>query len=405
MHIMTLMSGTIVAQIIMFAFMPILTRLYTPSEFGTYALFFSIITVISVISSWKYDQAIMLPKSDRDAQALIFLSVLITMVMVGITAFLLGLFYKPLILYYKELKDVIWMIPIGILLTGLNQIAIAYTSRRQYYKKLASTRVVISATTVSVQSVSKYMLKMDGLIFGKLLADLIALVLLIEQHLKRQTIRLRHISRRRVYANAKRYETFPKYESLSGFINEASQMLPVFLLTYLYSAEVSGLYALTVRVLQVPVTLIGSATRQVYYQRASKMFAAGENIYDIYLKTTISLLRIFFIPLTIILIFGKSLFGFVFGEEWAVSGEYAQVLIIWFLFIFINSPTMISYSILRIQKVAVIVQLISIILKILALYIGYWYESVYLSIVFFMIASVVSSLINMAIIYMRIRKI
>ncbi len=403
MHIITLMSGTILAQVIMFIFMPILTRLYTPSDFGAYALFFSIVTVIGAASSWKYDQAIMLPESARDAQSLVFLSTMITIAMVLFVVIVLYLSYDLFILYFEVLSDVIWILPVGILLVGLNQIANAFTSRHQFYKKLASTRVVISTVTVSVQSISQYAYKIDGLIFGKLLADAVALFLLVKYHMHRKTVLLRYISYRRIYANARKYNKFPKYEALAGFINGASQMIPVFILTYLYSAEIAGLYALTVRVLQVPVTLIGGATRQVFFQRASKMYAAGEDIFKIYTNTTLTLIKIFIIPLFIFLFFGESLFSFVFGDEWKMSGKFAQILIVWFFFIFINSPSMISYSILGLQKTALVLQSISMTMMVLGMYIGYWNESLYMSIVLFVLVSVIASIINMSIIFTRLR--
>jgi len=89
MQIITLMSGTLIAQVIMFISIPILTRLYTPTEFGLYSTFTAVITIIGSISSLKYDQAIMLPKRDKDAEALLFLSTILTIVMTIISILLL----------------------------------------------------------------------------------------------------------------------------------------------------------------------------------------------------------------------------------------------------------------------------------------------------------------------------
>lgn len=399
MQIMTLMSGTIISQVVMFAFMPILTRLYTPGEFGIYSLFFAVTGILGVVSSWKYDQAIMLPKSDKDAQALIFLSIMITLGMAVLSAAGLFVFYDFFLSYFEGLAHVIWMIPIGILLIGLIDIFTAYTSRKQYYKQLASVRVVNTMSVVSFQGASKYLLSFDGLIFGKLFADTITLLLFLKYHIKKQTLQLRSISRRRMQVNAKRYENYPKYTSFGALMNTLSANVPVLLLTSFYSVEAAGLYALTVRVLQVPVRLIGGSTREVYYQRASRMYASGENIFNLYKKTTLALLKIFIIPFIVFFLFGESMFSFIFGEEWNTSGTFAQILIFWFLFLFINSPTMISFDILMLQKLSLLIQIISLSVRILSLYIGYWYESIYISILLFTLASVLSNIVNMSIIY------
>ena len=331
MQIATLMSGTIVSQAIMFLFMPILTRLYTPSEFGVYSLFFSVTVVLGLVAGWKYDQAIMLPKLDKDAQALVYLSILITFFMVTLVSLGLFLFYDFFVSYFEKLSYVIWMIPIGILLISFIQIFSAYTSRHQNYKDLATVRVTNTLTTVTIQSISKYVMKLDGLIIGKLIADMVTVLLLITHHIKKQNLQLKSFSQRRIRVNAKKYENFPKYTSFGGFFNEFSQNMPILLLTSLFSIEAAGFYALTVRILQVPISLIGRSTREVYYQKASKMYAAGEDIFDLYKKTTLGLLKIFIIPFFTFLLFGEYLFSFIFGNEWTTSGKFAQILVFWFL--------------------------------------------------------------------------
>lgn len=404
MQIATLMSGTILSQALMFLFMPILTRLYTPAEFGVYSLFFAVTAILGLTSSWKYDQAIMLPRSDKDAQALVFLSLVITFIMVILISIGLFLFYDRIVIYFENASYVIWLIPIGVLLIGLIQIFSSYTSRHQYYKGLATARVANTVTAVGIQSVSKYSMNMDGLIVGKLVADLVTLVLLVREHVKRQHLQLLSLSRRRLRVNAKKYENFPKYTSFGGFINEFSQNLPILLLTSLFSVEIAGFYALTVRILQVPTSLIGKSTREVFYQRASKMHAAGEDIYELYKKTTLALLKIFIVPFFLFLLSGEYLFGFIFGDEWSTSGVFSQLLIFWFLFLFINSPSMISFDILGLQRLSLIIQIVSVIFKIGAFYIGYWYDSFYMSIALFSLVSAISNIVIIVMIAKLLRR-
>jgi len=171
-----------------------------------------------------------------------------------------------------------------------------------------------------------------------------------------------------------------------------------------YSAEVAGLYALTIRVLQVPVGLIGSSTREVYYQKASKMYAAGKSIFSLYLKTTLGLLKIFIVPFFVVLLFGEYLFTFVFGEQWAMSGTFAQILILWFLFLFINSPSIATFSILNLQKIEMKVGIISVFFRFSSIYAGYYFFDSYItSIVFFVITSVVVNVFSILYIYVKLK--
>lgn len=404
MQIMTLMSGTLIAQIVMLAFIPILTRLYTPGELGIYSLFFSVVSIFGLVSSWKYDQAIMLPKSDKDAQALVFLSVLITLGMVCLVTLGLWLFNDFFISYFNGLSYVVWMIPFGVLLIGLLQIFNAYSSRHQFYKKMATVRIANSFTLVGVQSFSRYLFKFDGLIIGKILADVFSLFLLLKFHIGKQTLQLKSLSRRRLRTNAKRHDHFPKYQSFTVFLNTASQQIPVLLFASLYSVEIVGYYALATRVLHVPTSLIGASTREVYYQRASKMYAAGENIFNLYTKTTLGLLKIFIIPFLTVLFFGEYLFSFIFGNVWSDSGTLAQILIFWTLFGFINSPSIMTYSILSLQNIQMKLEIFTVFLRFISIYAGfYFFDSYFVSIILFVISSVVVNIFAILFIYFKLK--
>jgi O-antigen/teichoic acid export membrane protein len=405
LHIITLMSGTLIAQIVTLAFIPIITRLYTPSEFGLYSLFLSIVSVLGLISSWKYDQAIMLPKSDKDAQALLFLSLIITFAMVFFVSLVLIIFHNFFINYFHGNTLLIWLIPIGITLLGTLQIFNAYSSRKQFYRQLATIKITNSFTISSVQSISKYFLQFNGLVFGKLIADTLSLLLLLRFHILKNTLQLKVVSKKRILVNAKKHNHFPKYQSFTVFLNATSQNLPVFLLASLYSPEIAGYYALTMRVLQVPSSMIGSSTRTVYYQKASKMYANGKNIFNLYKKTTLALLKIFIIPFTIILFFGEDLFSFIFGNKWLTAGTISQILIFWTFIGFINSPSVMTYSILKLQKVQMKVEFISVFLRFSTLYAGYYFFNSYIySITLFVTTSILTNIFIIMYVYLKLSK-
>ncbi|NEW61116.1 oligosaccharide flippase family protein, partial [Sulfurovum sp. bin170] len=363
-QIATLMSGTLMAQALMFAFIPILTRIYTPTEFGLYSLFFLISSMIGEVSSLRYEQAIMLPKSDIDAQTLVFLSVAVTFIITTIVTLVIVLFYDLFLNYFNGLVYLVWLLPPSILILGLTQIFDTYSTRRQLYKKIATVRVVESVTTIGTQWSSRYLFALDGLIVGKLISNFFVLYQFLHFHIKetlqnsleaealapnntrlkpsvplhfhikKQTLGVRYLTKRRLKANIKRHDSFPKYFTFSSLLNSFSQNIPIFLFSMLFSPAIAGFYGLTARVMQVPILLISGSTRRVFYQKASQMYANGENIREIYLKTTIGLIKLFILPLFIILLFGEEIFVLIFSNKWAESGVIAQITIIWFMFAF-----------------------------------------------------------------------
>src|SRR5664280_2838329 len=72
-----LISGTALAQLIPILLQPILRRYYTPDIFGAYSVYFSIVGILAIVSSFKYELAIILPRTDKEAANIFFLSALI----------------------------------------------------------------------------------------------------------------------------------------------------------------------------------------------------------------------------------------------------------------------------------------------------------------------------------------
>jgi O-antigen/teichoic acid export membrane protein len=399
------MSGTLIAQIVMFMFIPILTRLYTPSEFGLYSIFFALSSMIGMVSSANYEQAIVLPKFNRDAQALVFLSILITLFVVVVLSIVLIIFYDFFIEYFKNCTYLVWLLPFSTLIIGLIHIFDAYSTRMEFYKEIAKVKVVVSLSTVTTQSISRYIFNLNGLVIGKVISDFLGVIILIRFHIRKQTLRLKYISKRDLKLNMKRYDNFPKYQSLSTLINSFSQNIPLLMFTSLFSPAIAGFYSLTHRAMQTPLTLVSSSTKSVFYQKASKMYVEGKDIYPLYFKTTMGLLKLFIIPLTIILLFGEELFVFVFGQEWSQSGVIAQIVIFWFMFGFISPPTTVMFNIYKLQHIRLMIQIFTLGIRILSIYIGYYFfDSYIVSLILFVIVGVLHNTGIMIYIYKKIDK-
>jgi len=399
------MSGTLMAQVVLLAFIPILTRLYSPTEFGNYSLFFILSTIIGSISSLRYEQAIMLPKSDRDAQVLLFISALLTVAVSLLLSVLLFIFYEFFLDYFNTITYLVWLLPFSVLITGLVQIFNSYSTRKKFYKKMAGVKVVESISTVGLQGISRYFFALDGLIVGKFFSNLYTLYLLIAYHLKKQTLQLKHFTKRRAKANLKRHENFPKYFALATLLNSISQNIPILLFTTLFSPAIAGFYALTHRILQAPIQLVANSTRAVFYQKASELYANKEDIRPLYISTTKGLIKLFIVPFLAIVFFGQEIFSLLFGEEWIVSGVISQITIVWFFFTFINPPVTVMYNIFGQQKAQLLFQIMGLITRTLAIYAGFYiFDSYIHSIILFTTVSVLHNLLIFGYIYKIMQK-
>jgi O-antigen/teichoic acid export membrane protein len=401
-QIITLISGTLLAQVISFISIPILTRLYNPDEFGLYSIFFAITSVVGIVSSLNYEQAVMLPKSNRDAKAILVLSILSSIIIFFLSIFIIIIFNSQIESYFLDQKYIVYLIPISILVIGLNQIFDLYATREELYKKIALSKITTSSLSSISQISIKSLFKLDGLIFGKIVGDLAGTILLIKT-LKDGGLNFRDLVKDDIFINMKRYSDFPKYQMPSNFINSISQNTPLFMLSILFSPAVAGFFSLTYRAMLTPSLLISGATRSVFYQKASKMYSEGKDIFPIYFNTTLGLIKIFAIPFIVIAIFGEEIFGFVFGDSWREAGVIAQIAIIWFYFGFISSPTNMVMNILNIQKMRLYIQSITLILRVIAIYLGYaLFNSYIVSIILFVIVGVFQSIFTIIYVYFKL---
>ncbi len=407
MQVATLMSGTALSQGILFAATPLITRLYTPEEFGIFSLYLAIITPISMVSAWRYEVAIMLPRDNEDAKALLVLSVLITIFMSIVTFLVIIIFEDAILLHLTDnIGLFLWLVPLGVLISGLIQILTAWNTRSEQYKNIAQSKILRSSATVSIQIGAKTSVPFaGGLIWGSFIGALVASCLLLYKAIKQYALRLNGLSYDRIKKNAKEHDKFPKYQSFATFINSMSQSLPVVFLSFFYSPEIAGYYALANRVLMAPVALISGSIRNVYYQKASKKYSLNESIKNLYVKTTLNLLKMGFVPFLIVAIFAEPIFMYLFGDKWVISAIFTQILFIRTIITFINPAASGTVFILGLQRFSLIFSVISVLLNVLALYLGYlFFDNYYVSLAFLALTASALTLYLIFFLYVQINK-
>lgn len=338
-NVLTLMMGTTIAQAIPIAISPILTRIYTPEDFGVFALFIAITAIFGSIANGRYELAIMLPKKDEDAINIFALGFIITSAISLVLLVLVVVFndYFTKLLNNEELSVWLYFVPIAVFFTGLWNILNYFNNRKKQYKDLAKATIIKSIVTAIVQ-ISVGFLKSGaiGLISGQILSQFFANTKLLSNILKDKVL-LTKISKVKIIALAKRYKDFPKYSMWAILANSLSQNLTNILISSFYSVATLGFYSVVQRVLGMPSSLIGASIGQVFFQQATKeKQQTGKAIKTF--NATVKKLIIIGVPSFGILFFiVEDLFAFVFGEEWKIAGTYAQIIIPLFLIRFVSS--------------------------------------------------------------------
>jgi len=339
-NVLTLMTGTTIAQAIPIAISPILTRLYSPEDFGVFALFISLATIFGSVANARYELAIMLPKQEESAINIVALGLLINIALFLVLSILIWLFHGPLVrlLNSKEISAWLYFIPVVVFFMGLWNLLTYYNNRKKEYKDIAKATVIKAVITAVVQLVLGFLKQgAVGLISGQMLSQLFANRQLA-QNIYRDKRLLAKLSKLKIIAVAKRYRDFPKFSMPSVFVYSLSQNVTNIIIAHLYSSATLGFFTLVQRVLGMPSSLIGGSIGQVFFQEATQeKQRSGKAIKSF--RVTLKRLTLIGFPIFLLLFFTvEDIFAIVFGQKWRVAGSYAQILIPLFFIRFINTP-------------------------------------------------------------------
>lgn len=351
-NVALLTAGTAFGQMIIVLVSPILTRLYAPEDFGLFAIYMSIISIIAVIASWRYELAIVLPEKDDDAFNLLLLCLGIVMLMgilMCIVTWLMGERIVDL-MNILSLKPYLWMLPLGFVIVGIYQILNYWAVRKEIFKKVSISRVYQSIVASVMQLIlGIFGFKSFGLLLGQLLGQM-AGVWILAMVVKNQKGTLSGgIRFSRICIIAKRYIRFPMYTSWSGVLNALSFQIPILMLSLFFEPHVIGLYALSYRILWTPIQLVGQSAGQVFLNTAAK-FKHQEHITFLTKKFFNNLVYIGIPCFLFICIFAPDIFSFIFGEDWRKAGVYTRWLTPWLFLVFISSPLSVIILIMDKQK-------------------------------------------------------
>lgn len=326
--ILTLIAGTSVAQAIPILITPILSRLYSPADFGLFAVYMSITNMLIVIATARYELAIMLPKSDPDAVNIMGLSIGVSLAVSVVTLLTVYYFNSELteLLDNPGISKWLYLAPVVVLLAGLTQSYTYWNNRKRLYKRIATSRVIKSIiTAISNVGLGLGGIGSGGLIIGNVLGQGIAAGFLGGMILKDNDKLGKFIHPKTAIELAKVYKKFPTWNLLSSGLFVFKESLTVIFLSRYFESSFVGFYYFSVRLLKLPVNVIVSAISDVYYQKLSQL----ENHNDIY-NLSYHYLKLFFtvfiIPYIIFVLSLPYAIPFAFGNVWEGLDAFLAIL-------------------------------------------------------------------------------
>ncbi|MCK8641409.1 oligosaccharide flippase family protein [Acinetobacter schindleri] len=393
-NVLAVATGVAAAQAISLAFMPFLTRLYGPEAFGALAAFTAIINIITPLATLGYANAIVMPKTDEEANAVARLSLVSAalvspIVLISVYVFqlqlakLTGLEHQPNLLY---------LIPISLLLVALLSVANQVAIREGLFKAKSSSYVA-STFIMNLGKLGAGYISATGitLIIFLIISKLINYIILMARVPKVGAFNFRHwFGLNGIQKAALDNKDFAIYRLPQSMLNAAAVGLPVILLTNYYGSSAAGYYSLTTLILGAPVLLLGQSVGEVFYPKITNAIRQqASNSLQLVIKATLALGGVAIIPFGTVILFGPDLFEFAFGEQWKTAGEYAQWIAPWLACVLATRGILAAFPILNLQSYLLVQEVFSIILRSLALIVGLkYYQSDLIAIALFSVVGI-----------------
>ena len=405
-NVATLISGTTFAQAFSVIIYVVLSRIYTEEDFGVFGLYMNTLNIVVIFSTARYDQAILLPRSDRDSMNLLGLSGLIS---IGVSLLLLLLFL-PLNsvicrwLGSDEISTWLYLVPLSTLLVAWFTIFKNHANREKQYRLIAGANIGQSiGNSLTKLGIGFIVAGAAGLIIGALIGQMLGFMVFIVMLLPSMRKRLSWLSFSEMRRLGRKYSKFPKFNMWQALINNLSAAFPVFIFSSFFSTTIAGFYTFGFMIIHRPVHLVTSAFYQVMFQRFVEKGHRKEPILPelyLFIKRAIQLLLL---PFILMGIFAPEIFGFVFGENWTEAGVYARFMLPWIFMMGLAMPLAFMPDMYQEQRKALIIDGIRLILRLIGLGVGVAQNSIYLALVLFSGASTLMIGVNL-IWYIRLAK-
>lgn len=353
-----LASGTAFAQIIAFITIPILSRIYSQEAFGLLALFGASVSLISSFATLKYDTALVLPKEDKDAYALLKLSNISTIL---ITLICMVVMMLP-IPYFEQYHGLQFLIGLGVLLSVNYNNSALWNIRFKHFNHTALSSVIQSIAIFSFQYILYRYFNLKGLVIGNLIGVLIAgIYLIVSRYFNWYTYF--KISKKEMVEQGKRYIDFPKYFTPSSAILSFSASLPILLFVKYIPLSQIGVYGMALKIISQPVRLISNSMQSVILGDMAERKNLDKPIFRWYLKILIALFGVSALVSLVLILLGDSIVSTFLGPEWIDVSLYARMLIPLLIGMMISAPGKAAIRVFEMQKYDFKFSVVSLIIK------------------------------------------
>ncbi|MBO4730946.1 MAG: oligosaccharide flippase family protein [Bacteroidaceae bacterium] len=361
-----------------------LGRLFTPEDFGLYNIFYSYIEVLIILSTCKYELAIVIADNDDEAARLTRLTLRLNAI-ISILLLTVGLILALTHTHLSSLPPQLYLlIPPMVFFCGTTRVYTFLFNRYKHYRQIATSEVVTSfgGTLLKIlfgvlNSAFQFLHTLGmplGTILGKVAGNIYYRIQIEKLKLKIEDTEQKIIGRSREISTfnfqLSTYKNFPLYAMPKELVSSFSANLPFIWLSIHFDNALIGLFGLALTLSMRPVGILANAFEKVFFASYSERVRQRQPLWRDTMRF-VGVLNAVVIPVVVVaFFFAEPLFTFLFGDKWIGTGYYVRCIIPWLVVLLNANSLAFVANIFSTQRIDFFFQLTQLVLRLAALWIG-----------------------------------
>lgn len=350
-------AGTLAGQVITLLALPLISRLYSPEDFGALSLVIAASAMILPAVGLKFEYAILLPDSRREMRGLVGLA-LASVIVLSIIWSVFAQVASNLFIGHHHIEFFgLWIFGITAG-SGLFNVFIQIAIRERNYNQVgASSFVQSGSTAISQTALGAIQWSHPGLLAGVVIGQVISLSLLARKF----RYDLGRFSPRDIPHIFQEYWRFPAVFAPSAVLNSIGLQLPLIAISAIFGLSATGQIGMAERIVAIPIALLGGPIGQIFVGEISKMRREAQpHFVSFFLRITAVLLACSIVLFGLLMLIAPWLVPMVLGKQWAESVPLIQIISLMGAVRLTFSPTAMALTILQRARANVILDTVRI---------------------------------------------
>ncbi|KGO03156.1 polysaccharide biosynthesis protein [Porphyromonas gulae] len=335
---MKLISAGTFVQVLAFLLLPVIGRIYTESEIGQITVFLSVVGVLTIVATGRYDQATILARSKERALLLLFTSLRFNLI------FCLALIPVVLIINpfltdsrYSGQQTHLFLLPLFVFFAAGVISLLSWANSHNQYGRMSIAQISQGLGN-NLLRIGFGLLKMGfwGLQLAALLGGMAGILPLVRKQALLSQYK-RYVTCQRLRIAARTYANFPRYSLPQAVIDILSGSLVSLLLPLQYHDAAVGLYGMAYMLAGRPMQLISDSLSRVWFRRVAEQKNAGLSFILPIRRFVLIWLLVAVLGSILLFFFLEPLVVVILGEKWLLCSSIIMAMLPFFIFNFLSS--------------------------------------------------------------------